>query len=88
MIATFDRSRIGEKPGFSTFESRCGRETDSLLEGDGFELPILRIIMPAVRCGRGCRARFRRPVRAGSADRPAGSVEIQTGLAENVHGRR
>ena len=25
------------KPGFSTFESGCGRETDSLLEGDGFE---------------------------------------------------
>ena len=25
------------KPGFSTFESGCGRETDSPLEGDGFE---------------------------------------------------
>jgi hypothetical protein len=25
------------KPGFSTFESRCGRETDCLLEKDGFE---------------------------------------------------
>src|SRR3984893_2329965 len=25
------------KPGFSTFESGCGRETDCLLEGDGFE---------------------------------------------------
>src|SRR5262249_568331 len=25
------------KPGFWTFESGCGRETDSLLEGDGFE---------------------------------------------------
>src|ERR1700732_5256663 len=26
------------KAGFSTFESGCGRETDCLLEGDGFEL--------------------------------------------------
>src|ERR1700720_333286 len=25
------------KAGFSTFESGCGRETDCLLEGDGFE---------------------------------------------------
>src|SRR5438132_12659638 len=25
------------KPGFWTFESGCGRETDSLLEGEGFE---------------------------------------------------
>src|SRR5947208_16891449 len=25
------------KPGFWTFESGCGRETDSPLEGDGFE---------------------------------------------------
>src|SRR5205807_5449407 len=25
------------KPGFSTFERGCGRETDCLLEGDGFE---------------------------------------------------
>jgi hypothetical protein len=25
------------KPGFSTYETGCGRETDSLLEGDGFE---------------------------------------------------
>src|SRR3984893_19088036 len=25
---------------FSTFESYCGRETDCLLEGDGFELPV------------------------------------------------
>src|SRR6202011_5846937 len=28
------------KPGFWTFESGCGRETDSLLEGDGFELSV------------------------------------------------
>src|SRR6202035_106434 len=28
------------KAGFSTFESYCGRETDCLLEGDGFELPV------------------------------------------------
>ena len=25
------------KPGFSTFKRECGRETDSPLEGDGFE---------------------------------------------------
>ena len=30
------------KPGFSTFDSGCGRETDCLLEGDGFELPVPR----------------------------------------------
>src|SRR6202035_4576697 len=30
------------KAGFSTFESYCGRETDCLLEGDGFELPVPR----------------------------------------------
>src|SRR6202040_2253767 len=30
------------KAGFSTFESGCGRETDCLLEGDGFELPVPR----------------------------------------------
>ena len=28
------------KPGFSTFKRECGRETDSPLEGDGFELPV------------------------------------------------
>jgi hypothetical protein len=28
------------KPGFSTLESGCGRETDCPLEGDGFELPV------------------------------------------------
>ena len=28
------------KAGFSTFESGCGRETDCLLEGDGFELSV------------------------------------------------
>jgi hypothetical protein len=31
--------------------------SDSPLEGAGFELPVPRIIMLAVRCGRGCRAR-------------------------------
>src|SRR5438128_4816473 len=32
------------KPGFSTFESGCGRETDSPLEGAGFEpsVPLVR----------------------------------------------
>src|ERR1700730_12270821 len=30
------------KPGFLTLESGCGRETDCLLEGDGFELPVPR----------------------------------------------
>src|SRR6202022_3061710 len=30
------------KAGFSTFESGCGRETDCLLEGDGFELSVPR----------------------------------------------
>src|SRR5580693_765671 len=29
--------RPARKAGFSTFESRSGRETDCLLEGDGFE---------------------------------------------------
>ena len=30
------------KAGFSTFKSGGGRETDCLLEGDGFELPVPR----------------------------------------------
>ena len=30
------------KAGFSTFESGCGRETDCLLEGDGFEPSVPR----------------------------------------------
>src|SRR6266446_1897873 len=30
------------KPGFSTFESGCGRETDSLLVGEGFEPSVPR----------------------------------------------
>jgi len=30
------------KPGFSTFDSGCGRETDCLLEGNGFELSVPR----------------------------------------------
>ena len=30
------------KPGFSTFESGCGRETDSPLEGTGFEPSVPR----------------------------------------------
>ena len=30
------------KPGFWTFESGCGRETDSLLEGAGFEPSVPR----------------------------------------------
>jgi hypothetical protein len=38
-----------------------GFALDSALEGDGFELAV---IMPAVRCGRGCRARFRRLIRS------------------------
>jgi hypothetical protein len=32
------------KPGFWTFESGCGRETDSLLEGNGFEPSVPREI--------------------------------------------
>src|SRR6202047_2531953 len=32
--------RPARKAGFSTFESRSGRETDCLLEGDGFELSV------------------------------------------------
>src|SRR6202040_2746577 len=50
---------------------------DSPVEGDGFELPVPRIIMPAVRYGRGCRARFRRLYsRPGSAS--AGSDQHRT----------
>src|SRR5580704_14892782 len=30
-------AKPARKAGFSTFESYCGRETDCLLEGDGFE---------------------------------------------------
>ena len=30
------------KAGFSTFESGCGRETDCLLEGNGFEISVPR----------------------------------------------
>src|ERR1700730_19332684 len=34
--------RPARKAGFSTFESRSGRETDCLLEGDGFKLSVPR----------------------------------------------
>ena len=34
--------RPARKAGFSTFENDCGRETDCLLEGDGFELLVPR----------------------------------------------
>src|ERR1700737_3225273 len=36
------RAQLRGKPGFSTFESGCGRETDCLLEGDGFEPSVPR----------------------------------------------
>src|ERR1700730_8183808 len=35
------------KPGFLTLESGCGRETDCLLEGAGFELPVPRVLEPS-----------------------------------------
>src|SRR6267143_1772088 len=49
------------KPGFWTFESGCGRETDSLLEGRGFELPVpptrvSSVLAPCPRSGRRTRA--------------------------------
>ena len=50
----------GSPPGGAAPGGDRGSSIDSPLEGDGFELPVPRIIMPAVRCGRGCRARFRR----------------------------
>ena len=34
--------RPARKAGFSTFEKDCGRETDCLLEGDGFEPSVPR----------------------------------------------
>ena len=34
--------RPARKAGFSTFENDCGRETDCLLEGDGFEPSVPR----------------------------------------------
>src|SRR5467141_1280738 len=40
--------------GFST--AKAGFAVDSLVEGGGFESSVPRIIMPAVKCGRGCRA--------------------------------
>ena len=50
----------GSPPGGAAPGGDRGSSIDLPLEGDGFELPVPRIIMPAVRCGRGCRARFRR----------------------------
>jgi hypothetical protein len=41
--------RPARKAGFSTFESRSGRETDCLLEGDGFEPSVPRQIFSAAR---------------------------------------
>src|ERR1700746_2433190 len=35
-------ARPREKPGFSTREGEIPRDTDSPLEGDGFELPVPR----------------------------------------------
>jgi hypothetical protein len=45
------------KPGFSTLERGCGRETDSLLEGDGFEPSVP--LTEAVGFSRGMRRRER-----------------------------
>jgi hypothetical protein len=43
-LSTRSPSQPRGKPGFSTLETGCGRETDSPLEGDGFELPVPRAI--------------------------------------------
>jgi hypothetical protein len=45
------------RTGHSTWARPTGFAVDSPLEGAGFELPVPRIIMLAVRCGRECRAR-------------------------------
>jgi hypothetical protein len=37
IVAPSQQPRPARKAGFSTFENDCGRETDSLLEGDGFD---------------------------------------------------
>jgi hypothetical protein len=60
------------KPGFWTFESGCGRETDSLLEGDGFEPSVPRQKDNAFRDSSfpNMRARHRR-LRKRSPHRPA-----------------
>ena len=42
LVATRARAHPRGKPGFSTFEGGCGRETDSLLEGTGFEPSVPR----------------------------------------------
>jgi hypothetical protein len=42
LVATRARAHPRGKPGFSTFEGGCGRETDSLLEGAGFEPSVPR----------------------------------------------
>jgi len=41
--------RPARKAGFSTFENDCGRETDCLLEQDGFEpsVPLAKVSAPA-----------------------------------------
>src|SRR5258705_10206446 len=44
--------RPARKAGFSTFESRSGRETDCLLEGDGFEPSVPRKKTPLFGCPR------------------------------------
>jgi hypothetical protein len=45
------RAQPRGKPGFSTLESSSGRETDSPLEGDGFELQVPRQIGNALLIG-------------------------------------
>src|SRR6202011_648928 len=57
------------KPGFSTFESGCGRETDCLLEGDGFELPVPRKL--------GLRRGRRLALHLGSLNAPAARPRLE-----------
>src|SRR6202047_379001 len=67
------------KAGFSTFESGCGRETDCLLEGDGFELPVPRELISAG---------GRNPAASGSTSALDGATRAQLGGAERTVARK
>src|ERR1700719_2400635 len=76
------------RTGHSTWARPTGFAVDSPLEGagfelPGFELPVPRIIMLAVRCGRECRARVPLTIFAADPLRPG-----RTSIAPLADSRR
>jgi hypothetical protein len=72
------------KPGFSTYESGCGRETDCPLEGDGFEPSVPREGNYAARLppDRGCQVALDSPLEEGGFEPSVPRAKESVSLAE------